>query len=155
MRSRQLNRKGIETILAALLLVVIVVVMSVIIYTWSTGIFGSILPSPPNGKETLTLENQLYTGGNNVTLYLRNTGTALTTLTSYYVSDFNGNQYSLTTWSGGTVAQGQLLKATILIGPLCGTCQKSGSSFSFQQGNDYTLHLVSRQNNQFSFTISR
>ena len=155
MRSRRWNRKGVETILAALLLVVITVVMSVIIYTWSTGVFGAILPPPPNGKETLTLENQMYTGNNNVTLYLRNTGTALTTLISYYVQDFNGNQYALTSWNGGVVGPGQLLKATVLIGPQCASCQPSGSSFSFQQGNDYSIQIVTKQNNQFSFTISR
>ena len=155
MRSIRRNRKGVETILAALLLVVITVVMSVIIYTWSTGVFGAILPAPPNGKETLTLENQMYTGGNNVTLYIRNTGTALTTLVSYYVQDYSGNQYALPVWSGGTVGPGQLIRATILTGPICRSCNLSGSSFTFQQGNDYSIQIVSKQNNQFSFTISR
>ncbi|TMI51041.1 hypothetical protein E6H22_00225 [Candidatus Bathyarchaeota archaeon] len=44
MHTRRWNRKGIDTILASLLLVVIVVVMSVIVYSWSMGVFGSILP---------------------------------------------------------------------------------------------------------------
>ena len=91
MHTRRWNRRGIETIIAGLLLVVIVVVTSVMIYSWSMGIFGSVLPAPPSGRENLVLENQAFTSAT-VTLFLRNTGTAVTTLVSYYVKDMNGSQ---------------------------------------------------------------
>src|SRR3989454_9384017 len=48
---RHYDRKGLDTIIATLLLVVIVVVMTVIVYSWSLGVFGAILPTPPTGRE--------------------------------------------------------------------------------------------------------
>jgi hypothetical protein len=157
MHYRRYDRKGLDTILATLLLVVIVVVMTVIVYSWSLGIFGSILPAPPTGKEILTIENQGFDNTNmNMTLYLRNTGSTPTTLASYYVTDQNGNQYSRTTWPNNPVPPGNLAKVFILINTACGSsCGHTGASFQFQAGNSYTITLVTQRNNQFSFTIVR
>src|SRR5215831_11606732 len=90
------NKKGIDTILAALLMVVIVVVASVMVYAWSTGLLGSLLVTPQAGKEALTMEQYNFANNNSTTLYLRNTGTASITLQAYYVKDASGNQYSRT-----------------------------------------------------------
>jgi hypothetical protein len=155
---RRWNRKGIETILAALLLVVIVVVMSVIIYTWSTGIFGSILPAPANGKEILVFENAAFNpANNNVTLYLRNTGTTIATLTGYYVQDLNGNECAKTTgWTKGPYSPTQLAQVPLAIpSPPSTYCTWTGSPFTFQQGNTYTITVLTSHNNQFVFTIQR
>src|SRR5947207_15238934 len=109
LHARRWNRKGVETILAGLLLVVIVVVMSVIVYSWSMGVFGSILPASSNGNEILVLENASLSGSNNVTVDLRNTDTAVTTIVSYYVIDLNGNQCAKTTgWTKGPYSPTQL-----------------------------------------------
>jgi FlaG/FlaF family flagellin (archaellin) len=156
MLHRRYDRKGVDTIVATLLLVVIVVVMTVIVYSWSLGVFGNILPAPPSGREILTIENQGFDNTNmNMTLYLRNTGSTPTTLVSYYVQDQNGNQYSRTSWSVPTVAPTSLAKVFILINTACGTCTHTGSSFTFQSGNSYTITLITQRNNQFSFTIIR
>jgi FlaG/FlaF family flagellin (archaellin) len=156
MRLHRYNRKGVETILAALLLVVIVVVTSVMIYSWSLGIFGSALPAPPSGKEILTLENQAFNNANNnMTLFLRNTGTATTTLVSYYIQDLNGNQCSKTTgWNAGPVSPTQLGKAYIAT-PATNYCAWTGTPFTYQPGNAYTVTVTTSRNNQFSFTILR
>ena len=156
MRLRRYNRKGIDTILATLLLVVIVVVMTVIVYSWSLGVFGSILPAPPSGREILTIENQGFDNTNtNMTLYLRNTGSTPTTLVSYYVQDQNGNQYSKTSWSNPAVPPTNLAKVFILINTACNSCAHTGNPFQFQTGNSYTITLITQRNNQFSFTIIR
>jgi FlaG/FlaF family flagellin (archaellin) len=156
MLHRHYNRKGVDTIVAALLLVVIVVAMTVLVYSWSLGIFGNILPAPPSGREILTIENQGFDNTNmNMTLYLRNTGSTPTTLVSYYVQDQNGNQYSKTQWSVPTVAPTSLAKVFILINTACISCTHTGSSFTFQSGNSYTITLITQRNNQFSFTIIR
>lgn len=153
---RHYNRKGLDTILATLLLVVIVVVMTVIVYSWSQGVFGAILPAPPTGREILTVENQGFDSTNmNMTLYLRNTGSTPTTLASYYVQDQNGNQYARTTWANNPVQPGSLTKVFLLINSACSNCAQTGSSFQFQAGNSYTISLVTQKNNQFSFTIVR
>jgi len=155
LHARRWDRKGIETILAALLLVVIVVVMSVMIYSWSTGVFGAILPTPNGGREILVLENQGYnSANNNVTVYLRNTGTSPTTLVSYYVQDLNGNQCAKATgWSNGPYSPTQL--AIVPLSITSSACTWTGTPFTFQTGNTYTVTLVTSHNAQFAFSIQR
>lgn len=149
------NRKGVETIIAALLMVLIVFVMSVVVYAWSAGFFGAVLPPPPNGRESLTIEYQGFDSTNkNMTLYLRNTGSALTILVSYYVSDLSGNQYAKTSWTGPTIAPTTLGRAYIAINAACG-CKLTGSPFTYYPGNTYIVTVVTARSNQFQFTILR
>ena len=156
---RHYDRKGLDTILATLLLVVIVVVMTVIVYSWSLGAFGAILPAPPTGREILTIEDQGFDSSNmKLTLYLRNTGSTPTTLASYYVQDQNGNQYARTTWSVPSTAPASIVNGTgvfLFINTACISCTHAGNSFQFQAGNAYTITLITQRNNQFSFTIIR
>jgi hypothetical protein len=159
MHLRRYNRKGLDTILATLLLVVIVVAMTVIVYTWSTGVFGNIIPAPPTGREILTIENQGFDASNmKLTLYLRNTGSTPTTLASYYVQDQNGNEYARTSWAVPPASPSSIVNGTGVFLPInaaCTSCMNTGSSFTFQSGNSYTITLITLRNNQFSFTIVR
>ncbi|TMI39355.1 hypothetical protein E6H21_09520 [Candidatus Bathyarchaeota archaeon] len=156
---RHYDRKGLDTILATLLLVVIVVVMTVIVYSWSLGVFGAILPTPPTGREILTIENQGFDNSNmKLTLYLRNTGSTPTTLASYYVQDQNGNQYARTSWAVPPTSPANIVNGTGVFLPInnaCISCTHTGNSFQFQAGNSYTITLITQRNNQFSFTIIR
>jgi len=156
---RHYNRKGLDTILATLLLVVIVVVMTVIVYSWSQGALGAILPAPPTGREVLTIENQGFDASNlKLTLYLRNTGSTPTTLASYYVQDQNGNEYARTLWAVPPTSPSNIVNGTGVFLPIntaCISCTNTGNSFTFQTGNSYTITLVTQKNNQFSFTIIR
>src|SRR6266700_4327526 len=96
------NKKGIDTILAALLMVVIVVVASVMVYAWSTGLLGTLLVHPTTGQENLALEDCspcTFFSPTNVTLNIRQLGTVNVTLTSYFVKDSSGNQYSRISWA--------------------------------------------------------
>jgi hypothetical protein len=155
MHPRRSDKKAIETILAALLMVVIVVVMSVIIYSWSQGIFGAILPTPNGGKEILTFENAGYNAqNNNITLYLRNTGTSPTTLVSYFVQDLSGNECAKTTgWTKGPYSPSQLAIVPLAISSPA--CSWTGTPFTFQSGNVYAVTLVTSHGAQFSFTVQR
>ena len=159
MHLRRYNRKGLDTILATLLLVVIVVAMTVIVYTWSTGVFGNILPAPPTGREILTIENQGFDASNmKLTLFLRNTGSTPTTLVSYYIQDQDGNQYARTSWAVPPASSSSIVNSTGVFLPInsaCTGCTKTGNSFTFQSGNSYTITLITQRNNQFSFTIVR
>ena len=136
-------------------MVLIVIVMSVVVYSWSAGLFGAILPAPPSGRENIIVEYQGFDSTNkNMTLYLRNIGSSQTTLTSYYVSDLNGNQFAKTIWSGPRIAPTTLGKAYIAINAACG-CQLTGSSFTYYPGNTYIVTVVTARSNQFQFTILR
>ena len=149
------NKKGIDTILAALLMVVIVVVASVMVYAWSTGLLGSLLVNPQTGKEALSLENTSFTNGTYTTLYIRNTGTAAVSFVTYYVKDANSNQYSKTNWVGPTnQAVNALITTNINIGAQC-ACTNSGSTYTFVSGNSYIVTIITSRNNQFTFNIVR
>ena len=106
------------------------------------------------GSESLYLEFYSFNSSTNATLYLRNFGSATTSLVAYYVTDTNGDQYSLTSWTGPTLSPNQLRIATILIGASCGGCVLSGSAFTFAPSSSYTITLVTSYNNQFYFGVT-
>src|SRR5213596_2082601 len=119
----------------------------------------TLLPPPPpptpSCTETLTLESYAFPSTNNVTLYLRNTGTCNVSLVTYNVADGSGDQYDLVTWSGPTITPNNVKATTILIGSACPSCTLSGTAFSFQTGSSYTIVIVTSRSNQFTFTVTK
>ncbi len=160
------NKKGIDTILAALLMVVIVVVASVMVYAWSTGLLSSLLVQNPVPRETISMENYAFTGGTcancNVTLFLRNSGTAAVGLQTYYVKDSSGNTFTLNypVASQPSISVQAVLPVNILINTACTGCtyqsvNVASPGYQFASGNSYTVQVVTAHNNQFTFTIVR
>jgi hypothetical protein len=151
------NKKGIQTILAALLMVVIVVVASVMVYAWSTGLLGSLLVHPTTGNEAISMEQASFNSNNfNVTLYLRNTGAAAISFTTYYVKDSTGSTYTQSAYSWGpTIQPTQVGLANIGINTACGCGSASGNAYQFVASNAYTILLISSRGNQFSLTVTR
>ncbi len=157
------NRKGIQTILAALLMVVIVVVAAVMVYAWSTGLLGTLLVNPNNNKEgPLTIDSSAFPSGNNVTLYIRNGGTLGVTLTSYYITDSSGDTWQALSWPGPSINPNSVYATTLSIGTGNGACTTangcsyvagSGSFTSFTTGS-YTIKVVTSRNNPFTFTVT-
>ena len=161
MRKITRNNKGIDTILAALLMVVIVVVASVMVYAWSTGLLGTLLVHPTTGQENLSLEACApcsFNSNTNVTLNIRELGSANVTLASYFVKDPNGNQYARSPWTPTPpiIAPNQVKPIVITIGTTsCPSCTLTGTAFTFQSGYQYTITLVTSRNTQFAFTVTR
>jgi hypothetical protein len=176
------NKKGIDTILAALLMVVIVVVAAVMVYAWATGLLGTLLVNPNKvGNEAINMETYAWnpSGANtyNVTLNLRNTGSASITLASYYVKDSSSNQYARINWATDTgynhpsaIAPNAVGLVYITIGTPAGNgggaggqcgannCSYTGTAGAFntfQSGYSYTITIVTSRNNQFTFTVTR
>ena len=148
------NKKGIQTILAALLMVVIVVVASVMVYAWSTGLLSSLLVKPSVGSEVLNLEQFSFNNATTVTLYVRNTGSVSVTLVAYYVKDSTGDQYSRTTWTGPTIGPGALSTTPIYIGANCPTCSQAGSPFTFTSGA-YNVQVTTQKGTQFPWPVTK
>ena len=154
------NKKGIDTILAALLMVVIVVVAAVMVYAWSTGLLSALLVQNPVPKESLNVETGSYLSNNTViTLSVRNTGSVGVAFSTYYVKDSNGNQIAQTSWSTASgypasISPNGLGTVNIRIGASCTGC--SGSGFTaFASGYTYTVILVTTRNNQFQWSGQR
>ncbi len=119
--------------------------------TVKSGVIGC---GPPMcGTEALNLEADFFTSTTNVTLYLRNTGSASLTLQSYYVKDASGDQWVNLAWTGPTINVNAVAGTQILIGSSCPSCTLVGSPFTFTGGNSYTILVVTARNNQFTFTV--
>jgi FlaG/FlaF family flagellin (archaellin) len=153
------DKKGIDTILAALLMVVIVVVAAVMVYAWSTGLLGTLLVHPTTGQESLNYVSNsgAFSNSTSVTAYINNLGTANATLATYYVKDANGNsyQYSYSTAGAPTIAPNTSVPLTFKIGSSCSSCTLTGTAYTFTSGYSYTVLLITSRNNQFTFTVTR
>jgi hypothetical protein len=153
------NKKGIDTILAALLMVVIVVVAAVMVYAWSTGLLGTLLVNPNNNKEgPLTMDNFAFSSTSNVTITIRNAGTGNVTLAAYYVTDSNGNQWTKQTWTQSPIPPNKAANTFFLIGGSCTGCQYTGTAgafTTFSSGYAYTVKVVTTKNNPFTFTVTK
>jgi hypothetical protein len=129
------------------------------------------------GKEAMNLEFSGFncpTSGScyNVTMNLRNVGSASISLASYYVTDPNGNQFARLSWATDSgpnhppaagIAPNALGIVYVNIGTGSGTspagqcgssCTASGT-FTFSSGTAYTVKIVTTRNNQFTFTVTR
>jgi hypothetical protein len=148
------DKKGIQTILAALLMVVIVVVASVMVYAWSTGLLGTLLVQPNVGKEALNMNTYSFPTNNNVSLIVQNSGSVAITFTSYYVKNSTGTTWTQSSYSWAPTIQPNA-PGTVLIGLGVAGGSFSSSSFYFVSGNSYTVTLVTSRNNQFQFTVTR
>jgi hypothetical protein len=159
------DKKGIDTILAALLMVVIVVVAAVMVYAWATGLLSALLVQNPVPKESMNFESFAFNANNqNLTLSIRNTGSVAIAFASYYVKDSNGNQYARLNWPSDAAGQypasanpNALVSVNIAISAKCPSpsCSTSGTAFTFSSGLSYTVTVVTTRNNQFVWTGTR
>ena len=145
-------------------MVVIVVVASVMVYAWSTGLLSSLLVQNPVPKESLQYDNFGYASGspvNNLTIYIRNSGSVQVGLQTYYVKDNSGNQYTLSSWTPQpAIAPNAVLAVNILIQSNCPAgCVYSngatGTGFQYVSGNSYTVTVVTTRNNQFTWSFTK
>src|SRR5467141_2529126 len=154
------DKKGINTILASLLMVVIVVVAAVMVYAWSTGLLSSLLVQNPVPKESLNYDSFNYGPNSNITIFIRNSGSAGVSLQTYYVKDNSGNQYtSPSTFTAGPIAPNAVNATLIKTYTQCPTCTYSNGApstgFQFVSGNSYTITVVTTRNNQFTWTLTK
>ncbi len=131
------------------------------LYIRNTG-SGGTPPSPAHTDNyaiatTIVATNTVYTCQHSVQVYFPATiGTSIiTSLITYYVKDTSGDTYAQTNWNGPSSTSNQLMTANIVIGSSCPTCTLSGTPFTFQSGNSYTIIIVTSRNNQFTFTVIR
>src|SRR5713101_1690686 len=95
-----------------------------------TGVSGTLNHSlqiwlsvnPFSGYESLILEAYSLSSSTTVTLYIRNAGSATSTLVSYYVVNASSDQYARTSWNGPVINPNQLGVAIVTIGPSCPSC---------------------------------
>ncbi|HET7404678.1 MAG TPA: hypothetical protein VFJ63_01025 [Candidatus Bathyarchaeia archaeon] len=140
-------------------MVVIVVVASVMVFTYSTGLLGALLIAPKTATEALNVDYTTFPSSNTLQMFVRNTGSTPITLMSYYVKDSAGNEYTRANWVSPTFSPMTLANSTgglsIQIASACNTCTLTGTAFTYQAGNAYTVILITTRNGQFTFSIVR
>lgn len=143
-------------------MVMIVVIASFMVYAYATGLFTAVATPQKVATEQISLEYASFSNSTVVNLSIRDIGTTPITLKSYYVNDYTGDQYVRADWTMGSYPgpsfgpQSTPANATILISTACSaSCTQSGTPFTFQSGFPYTIILVTANNEQFSFQITR
>lgn len=112
-------------------------------------------PAAPTYVDSVVMDSFAFSGDNSATLNLREGGNATSILTSYKVTDSNGDSYFLSSWSNQTIQPSAVVSEEILISDLCPSCSISGAAFTFVSGHSYTVSLYALDGNQFSFEIAR
>ena len=104
--------------------------------------------------ENIAPRSTTFEDSTNASVDLQNNGTETTTLTSYYVTDSSGNQYTLANWNGPSIAPNSVTTTTFSIGSGCTQCTLHGSAFTFASGNQYTITTVTGRGNSFTFSVN-
>ena len=104
--------------------------------------------------ENIAPRSTTFEDSTNVAVDLQNNGTETTTLTSYYITDSSGNQYTLPNWNGPSLAPNSVTTTTFSIGSSCSQCTLHGSAFTFTSGERYTITIVTGRGNSFTFTVN-
>ena len=107
-----------------------------------------------NYTENIAPRSTTFEDSTSVAVALQNNGTETTTLTSYYVTDSTGNQYTLPNWNGPSLAPNRVTTTTFSIGSGCSQCTLHGSAFTFTSGNQYTITIGTGRGNVFTFTVN-
>ena len=135
---------GVRVAIVVLLsiLVVFVAFIGVIVYTGTVGC-GAFGRGPCPQMVILTIDSHTLNSPTNVTLNIRNSGSAAVTLTSYYVKNTSGEVYASSNWSGPTLPANAITPVNILI---------DGTAFTFQARYSYNV-IVITSTYQYGFTI--
>ncbi len=115
--------------------------------------FRTVFANPENYTEDIAPRSTTFEDSTRVAVDLQNNGTGTTTLTSYYVTDSSGNEYTLADWNGPSLAPNSVT-TTFSIGSSCSQCTLHGSAFTFTGGNQYTITTVTGRGNIFTFTVN-
>ncbi len=142
-------------------LVVVIVIAALAVGVLAFASLGSTNPgptghsTPPVYVDSVTMDSAAFPDNTSATLNLRETGNATVTLTSYKVTDDNGNSYILTGGLNQLIQPSATATVNILIGSSCSSCTLSGTTFKFKSGQTYSITVYASDDQQFNFQITR
>jgi hypothetical protein len=139
------TNERVAAVILISVLAIFVVLFGLILYEPPTGpgFCGAFGPQPCPQMVILNITSHTLNSPTNVTLKIINSGSVAVTITSYEVSNSNGQVYTNPNWSGPTLAPNAITPINILI---------DGKAFTFQSGYAYNVMVVTR-NYHFDFTI--
>jgi hypothetical protein len=116
--------------------------------------FTTTFAKPAAYVENIAPTSTTFQDPTQVAVDLQNNGTGTATLTTYYVTDSSGNEYTFANWSGPSLAPNSTTTTTFSIGSSCPQCTLHGSAFTFTSGSQYTIGVVTGRGNIFTFTVT-
>ena len=116
--------------------------------------FMTTFTEPADHLENIAPTSATFQDSTQVTVDLQNNGTETATLTTYYVTDSSGNEFTFANWSGPSIAPNSVTTTTFSIGSSCPQCTLHGSAFTFTSGYQYTIEVVTGRGNIFTFTVT-
>jgi hypothetical protein len=139
------TNERVAAVILISVLAIFVVLFGLILYEPPTGpgFCGAFGPQPCPQMIILNIVSHTLNSPTNVTLKIINSGSVAVSLTSYEVSNSNGQVYANTNWSGPTLSPNSITPFNILI---------DGKASTFQSGYTYNVMVVTR-NYHFDFTI--
>jgi len=144
---RLLGRKGTSEVIAAMLMIVITVAAAVLLYVYSSGLMGRIEGSAVQQRYANQIILEYYnwpsSNLNNLTLYLRNTGSGQGLLSDFLI---NGNAAALTKGSCTTYTTNALKPGSACTAVLT-------LSGTITAGYSYPLQLVTKDGSVFSYSL--
>ncbi len=153
------KRRGIDPIIATLLLVAITVAAGVIVYVFVTGLSGNLTASGGSQvTEQVSMDAYVYNPiGSGVAVYVRNVGTATTTLDSSAMF-FDGLAATDThTGFAGKACQALATTYQIPVGTSCyfsfTTTPTNNAANAATSGTSHTIKVVSKTGGTFVFTV--
>ena len=142
-RTRSILIVALVGIITAAATYAVLIVTNQYLPTGSSGPLTCGGPCP--GSEALNMETYQVNTPTNLTMNIRDTGSAAISLVAYYVENSNQRQYSTIAWSGPTIVPNALIPINIII---------DGNASTFQSGNSYTIVIMTSTTNQFTFTTT-
>jgi hypothetical protein len=126
----------------------------ILVKTSCGNLFMTTSAQPTAYTENIAPTSTTIQNSTEVDADLLNSGNGTATLTAYYVTDTNGNEYALTNWNGPSIAPNSVTTTTFNIGSSCSLCTLYGSAFAFTGGSQYAIKIVTVSGNTFTFTIT-
>jgi hypothetical protein len=107
-------------------------------------------------NESLAMQSYSFSSGTNMTISLANNGSNPVRIGAYVIADSQGDQYSGFPQNGFLyVNPNSTLPVGLFIGAPCSGCTLTGSPFTFNVGQTYTITIGTYRSNQFTFNVTR
>ena len=124
------NKKALSPVVAAIILIAVTVAVSIAVAAWMGALTFTFM-----GTEELKITNVEFLSGNHVNITLQNTGTSPITINEIHIS-----------------GSSNLLGSSITIP--ANTQQEVQVTYSWQNGYNYEVKVVTSKGNQFYYTAT-
>lgn len=150
----KLNNRGISEIVATLMIITIAIAGGIIVYVYSSGIFGSLQGAQPQQSYTdhISLEYYDWTKMTSLDITVRNTGTSVLTIVDFFVGNSTWNMRvdpagpSVVFGAGCSSPKGQLNPQ--------GVCKITLTNIpTLTRSSGYALKIITRTGAAFTYTL--